>query len=69
MKKEIIVTPILVMLLLINLNSFAQKKKKGKEQLATPTFTMDAGKVVYTGVVEQSGVSAKDLYGLLAKPG
>ncbi len=61
MKKDFVITPILVMLLLANLNSFAQKKK-GKEQLVAPTFTMEAGKVIYSEVVTQDGESTKILY-------
>ena len=59
MKKEFIVIPALTMLLLLNLTSFAQKKKKGKEQLTVPTFVMKDGKVVYSEVVDQKGTKSE----------
>ena len=62
MKKGIIVGPIVVMLLLINLTTYAQKKKKGEEQLTVPTFPMKDGKVVYSEVVNQNGVAIAEQY-------
>ena len=64
MKKKLIVFPLLMMLILLSVNTFAQKKKKKKDEveLVPPTFVMKEGKVVYSEVVTQEGVSPEELY-------
>lgn len=62
MKKKFIIMPILAILLLLNLSTFAQKKGKGEEQLTVPKFLMEEGQVVYSEVVIQNGLSANVLY-------
>jgi len=64
MKKKLIVLPLLMLLILVSVNTFAQKKKKKKDEieLVPPTFVMKEGKVVYSEVVTQAGVSPEELH-------
>ncbi len=64
MKKRLITLPLLALLLVVSVNTFAQKKKKKKDivELTPPTFVMKEGKVVYSEVVTHAGVSPEELY-------
>tara|TARA_B100000809_G_scaffold261141_1_gene309454 strand:- start:653 stop:1234 length:582 start_codon:yes stop_codon:yes gene_type:complete len=64
MKNKLIVLPLLMLLILASVNTFAQKKKKKKDEieLVPPTFEMKEGKVVYSEVVDQAGVSPEELH-------
>jgi len=64
MRSKLIIIPILATLMLINLNTFAQKKKKKKDiiELTIPTFPIKEGKVVYSEVVIQAGVTPEELH-------
>lgn len=59
-----IALPILTLFILVSVNTFAQKKKKKKDEveLVPPTFVMKEGKVVYSEVVNQAGVSPEELH-------
>lgn len=64
MKKRLIALPLLTLLMVVSINTFAQKKKKKKDiiELTPPTFVMKEGKVVYSEVVTQAGVSPEELH-------
>lgn len=64
MKIRLFALPLLTLLLLVSVNTFAQKKKKNKDeiQLVPPTFVMKEGKVVYSEVVDQAGVTPEELH-------
>ncbi len=64
MKKRLIALPILTLLILVSVNTFAQKKKKKKDEveLVPPNFVIKEGKVVYSEVVTQAGISPEELH-------
>jgi len=64
MKKKLIVLPLLMLFMMVSTNTFAQKKKKKKDEieLVPPAFVMKEGKVVYSEVVTQAGVSPEELH-------
>lgn len=64
MKKRGIAISILTLLILVSVNTFAQKKKKkkGEVELTPPTFVMKEGKVIYSEVVTQEGISPEELH-------
>jgi len=64
MKSKLIALPLLLLLTLVSVNTFAQKKKKkkGEIELVLPNFEMKEGKVVYSGVVDQAGVTPEELH-------
>jgi len=60
MRRNIILASILSIALLSTLDTLAQKKKKG--QVTVPEFTMEAGQVIYSEEINQSGTSVDVLY-------